>query len=674
MKLISRAPKAVKEPRVKLRLPAWAHWLSLPLAFASYLLLDVTLRYLFDGAATVPAAAFPPWLFSSMWALILVCIAALLPHLWRRIWLGVTFVIFALECVAHAALYKLTGTVFSFAALNYAGDGAKFFSFAYLNIHSTEWVWLAVCLVLMLLAILLSPKREKGARAPLLPALFIFAAALVILMEQRSLYIDVTRDYLTWDAERQDANYAESYSRVERTNDCFFVSGLYEFTFRSASAALFPSNLINKEEHSSLDAYYSEHAKTSDSPYAGVLRDDNLIIVLMESVDTWMLTPEYMPNLYEVMQEGVSFSNYYAPIYIAAATFNSEFSVNTGLAAPPVGVSNEAYTKYSFPYSLPHLFAQKGCAVNSFHVGSPDVYNRGLVHENLGFERYWSASDMGIKNMFLDSELVRAHDSYAPDGKFYSYLLTYSCHGPHNGEMWGAVEPHLAEADEAIDFDSIEFPNKLDREEYRYAVSQAMETDAFIGAFMEQLRADGRAENTTVIFLTDHYAKYMTDADFVMALKNAPNRDLLTRVPFIIWSAKLEPEVVDTPVSLIDVAPTVASLFDHDVDPRYYLGSDMFASDAGLVPFAEGHWFDGTVYYDGRDYYRVIVRSDEEDDERGEDEPLDAAAPPDLVLQKQGRPPAGAAEKTAEVEQRMSIAWRTFQSNYFAYLEEKTNS
>ena len=44
------------------------------------------------------------------------CIAALLPRLWRRIWLALTFLIFALECVAHAALYKLTGTFFSFAS------------------------------------------------------------------------------------------------------------------------------------------------------------------------------------------------------------------------------------------------------------------------------------------------------------------------------------------------------------------------------------------------------------------------------------------------------------------------------------------------------------------------------------------------------------------------------
>ena len=108
----------------KVRIPDWTGLVSLPLAFLSYLLLDVTLRYLFDGTGTAPASAFPPWLFTTMWALIFTCVAAFLPRLWRRIWLGVTFLFFAVECIAHAALYNLTGTFFSFASLSYAGDGA----------------------------------------------------------------------------------------------------------------------------------------------------------------------------------------------------------------------------------------------------------------------------------------------------------------------------------------------------------------------------------------------------------------------------------------------------------------------------------------------------------------------------------------------------------------------
>ena len=673
------APRDAQKRRLPIRLPAlrlpeWTRWLSLPLAFTAYLLLDVTLRYLFDGAGAVPASAAPPWLFTVSWAVILTCVAALLPRLWRRIWLGVTFLLFALMCVAHAALYKLTGTFFSFATMAYAEDGAKFFSFAYLNINPTEWIWLAVCLVLMVAAIVLAPDARPKRRIANLPCFLIVIALFAIMMEQRALYIDVTRDYLTWNAERSEADFAEAYSRIEHTNDCFSVTGLYEFTFRSAASTLFPTSKVNREEHAALDDYYAEHTKVSDSPYAGVLKDQNLIMILMESVDTWMVTQEYMPNLYALMQESVQFTDYYAPMYIAAATFNSEFAANTGLAAPPVGVSNEAYATFSFPYSLAHLFRSEGYTANSFHVGKPDVYNRGNVHDNFGFESYNSAKDMGVTNLFLDSQLVRAHEKYSPDEPFFSFILTYSVHGPHNGEMWGAIEPHWNEANEAIDFDSIDFPTDLDREEYKCAVSQAMETDAFIGKFMEQLEADGRAEDTTIVVLADHYAKYMTNAEFVMQLKNAPNRDLLTRVPFAIWSKKLEPQVVRTPVSVTDVAPTIASLFDLDVDLTYYTGNDMFSSNAGIVPFAEGHWISSTTYFDGRDYF-TVTRSATEDDEDDSAEAVEwPQAASDIELKKLTRVPDYAQKTTTAVMTRMNIAWRTFQSNYFAYLAESKKS
>jgi phosphoglycerol transferase MdoB-like AlkP superfamily enzyme len=229
--------------------------------------------------------------------------------------------------------------------------------------------------------------------------------------------------------------------------------------------------------------------------------------------------------------------------------------------------------------------------------------------------------------------------------------------------MWGAIEPHWNEANDAIDFESIDFPSKLDRDEYLCAIAQAMETDAFIGDFMEQLRADGKAENTAVVFLTDHYAKYMTDTEFVMSLKGAPNRDLLTRVPFVIWSEHLKPQVIDKAVSILDIMPTIASLFNLDVDLRYYLGNDMFASGAGLVNFVDGHWYDGTTYYDGGTYY-TVTKPDAK--EKGSDTAQGA-----LTLSPMHSVPDAIREQTSDAANRIHTAWRTFQSDYFAYLTQK---
>lgn len=75
-------------------------------------------------------------------------------------------------------------------------------------------------------------------------------------------------------------------------------------------------------------------SRRADTPMTGAFAGKNLIFIMMESMDDWLVTPEYMPNLYRLEQEGVYFRNYYAPIFLAAATFNSEFTANTGMIAP----------------------------------------------------------------------------------------------------------------------------------------------------------------------------------------------------------------------------------------------------------------------------------------------------------------------------------------------------
>ena len=54
-------------------------------------------------------------------------------------------------------------------------------------------------------------------------------------------------------------------------------------------------------------------------------------MVMLESIDTWLLTPEYMPNLYALQQQGTNFVHNYTPLFLSAGTFNTEFISQTGL-------------------------------------------------------------------------------------------------------------------------------------------------------------------------------------------------------------------------------------------------------------------------------------------------------------------------------------------------------
>lgn len=616
--------------------------LSLPLAFLSYFFLDFSLRWLYGSAGNIPLLAWQPLVFTALWALLLTCAAALMPRLGRRIFLSVTFVAFALLCVAHCVLYKLTGNVLSFADLAYAGDGAKFLSLTYLNIRKAEWASIAVCLVLMILSVCWTPATHYSVRRTVPAAVLIVGCAIGILCVHNSLYQDRNSEMMRWDVTLQGDTYCDYYSNFENANQCLMLTGVYQYTFRSMVTALAPDGQTGSpEEYAALDEYYAAYPKpAADGEMTGAFEGKNLILMMLESIDTWLVTPEYMPNLYALTQEGISFSNYYSPMFISAATFNAEFIANTGLLPPTSGIANDAYVNYTFPYSLAHLFENAGYTANSFHSANAAIYNRGAIHRNFGYEAYHNYEDMGMDDYMLDSQLICGYDQYVANEPFFSFLITYSGHGPYTEELSNISDPHLEQALAVIDYDTVPYKTEAQKSEYTLAVAHAMETDAFIGELMTQLRADGHAEDTAVVLFTDHYCKYISDTEFVMDIKGVANHDLLTNVPFVIWSADQPGRVEEKYVSTMDIAPTIVNLFGLDADLRYYMGDDMFGPNGGVVAMRDYHWYDGTTYYDGAEYHSA------------------AAAPGDM------------ADTTAAVRERLDIAWRTFRSNYFEHLEK----
>lgn len=84
-------------------------------------------------------------------------------------------------------------------------------------------------------------------------------------------------------------------------------------------------------------------------------------MVMVESLDTWMITEDYMPNLYALKQKSVYMEHFYTPLYLNAGTFSTEFTSQTGLIPPTEGVSTEAYAEFALPAALPQLFAAEGC-------------------------------------------------------------------------------------------------------------------------------------------------------------------------------------------------------------------------------------------------------------------------------------------------------------------------
>lgn len=581
-------------------------WLSLLPAFLAYFFLDFSLRLFYGAMSNVSLWAWQPLVFTLLWSGTMTAIAALLPRTGRRIFLLVTFVPFALLTIAHCVLYQLTGTCFSFADLAYAGDGARFVSEAYFHLKVGQWLSIAVCLALMLCAVIFTPPTHVGRRGGIAAAVLAAACAAGIFAVHttqmpRGGAVEHS-EYLAWDNAESHDTLADAYAEFTNANRCLMFSGLYQYTVRGAAVTLWPQTMADTERIAELDDYYASHPKeAADTPMTGAFAGKNLILIMMESVDDWLVTPEYMPNLYRLEQEGVDFRNYYAPIFLAAATFNSEFTANTGLIAPEYQVRNSYYSEHALPYSLPNLFRDAGYRARSFHAANPSIYNRGQIHLNFGYESYSDYGDLGMDDYMLDSQLLRGYDQIVSDEPFFSFIITYSGHGPYTTEQQNISEPHLDRARAVIDYSTVPYTTEAQKEEYTRAVAQAMETDAFIGGLRERLEADGHAEDTVLMLFTDHYCKYFSDTELIEAIKGTSDHNLLSNVPFVIWTEGITPQVYDKYVSTMDIAPTVVDLFSLDADLRYYIGNDMFGQDGGVVYFRNYAWYDGKTYDTGND-------------------------------------------------------------------------
>lgn len=619
-------------------------WLSLLLAFLAYFLLDFSLRLFYGSMSNVSLWAWQPLVFTLLWSGAMTAIAALLPRTGRRIFLLVTFVPFALLCVAHCVLYQLSGTCFSFADLAYAGDGARFVSASYFRLKAGEWISLAVCLALMLCAVIFTPQARPGRRGRITAAvLAVVCAAGIFTVHSLLLRADAAADrteYIAWDNAASSDTVTGVYTEFSNANRCLMLTGVYQDAVRGAAVTIWPQTTAADERIAELDDYYTSHPKqAADTPMTGAFQGKNLIFIMMESIDSWLVTPEYMPNLWQLEQDGLYFPNYYAPMFLSAGTFNAEFTANTGLVAPQSGVRNAFYAENDLPYSLANLFRAAGYRARSYHAANPSIYNRGEIHLNFGYESYNDYADLGMDDYALDSQLLRGYDQIVSDEPFFSFVITYSGHGPYTTEQQNIAEPHLERARAVIDYSAVPYTTEAQKEEYTRAVAQAMETDAFLGGLRERLEADGHAEDTVLVLFTDHYCKYFSDAELVEAIKGTSDHNMLSNVPFVIWTEGIQPQVSEKYVSTMDIAPTIVDLFSLDADPTYYIGSDMFGPDGGVVYFRDYAWYDGKTYDTGND----------------------ASINPAVLAMRE------------QVREQLDVSWDTFRYNYFAHWAKGKN-
>lgn len=574
-------------------------------AIFSLLIPDLQLRYLvwpkvYDEvfATVIPAAFTLGWI-----ALFLYSTLVLFPEKWGRIVYVVIGSFFILLSFAQYIYFGIFNQFFRLSSMGLAGEGGNYLSYALTYADAR----LIICTLLSILSLIITAIRWRrpdhtGKIAKGVTILPVLALVCLHIYMQPALFNESDQDWDSWRKPRV------VYSKFNDTNKCIDIVGIYHFVARDFYKTwIFNTNYAEKD-FKIVDEYIAERrALDTDNKYTGLMKGKNVIAVMLEGIDDWMITDKYTPVMKYMMSNGINFANHYAPVFGTGYTLGSEFCFNTGFYTPPSGVSAVNYALNKYPYTLPQLFANKGYSVNSFHYNHSEFYNRGLLHKNLGYEKYHSFQDYGMSeaDSQSDSKVLQVDGIYediVKNSPFFSFVITYSGHVPYTydaSKLLAVKENHPELIDESMNF------------EENACRLLARDTDDFFRQLLERLNSDSLLDDTVIVVYTDHYAYGYSDQGKLAQLNSAAGDDLMYRVPAFIYSPALEPVEISHPTHTADLLPTLINLFGLE-DSHCYVGSDVLNDNyEGFVYFGDSSWMDNTMYYVPSDQEIPSEMSDE---------------------------------------------------------------
>lgn len=555
-----------------------------------FILIDIFTRYKVEFYGLLKPV---PNIFTLLWISLILCICLFSKKKIGKIIYILFFILSLALYLVNNIYYSMTGVFFDFSMVLLASEGSEYLLDAIKNCDLSVYLFLIPIFITFVLAIKVYPKEEHKSYKGIIVTIFIF----ILLHSVTPVFLGKANEELTWSTWRNPRNI---YNSFNDNNKAIKVSGLYEYTVRNFYITFLKSDEgANQKDLDFLKEEYSKEKEVNKNKYTGKYKDNNLIIVQLEGLDSWLINKNDTPTLYSMMRNSINFTNHYSYYNGGGSTFNSEFAVNTGFITP-VSYTQNAYTfnKNSFPYSLAHLFKKQGYAVNAFHMNTKEYYSRGTNYKNWGYDNYYGLVDQNTykdNSYYLDRELLlneEFKEKMFGSEKFVDYIITYTNHMPFS--------PEKGNCKMLLDLDSKENENvSYDLTEEDCARRQAKETDYMMELLVKELKERELFDKTTIVVLTDHYLYTLSDKTILDKYKNTSN-NLINHTPFFIYTNNKDKKTIKTVTSQLNVLPTVLNLFGIDYNPNYYIGQDALSNNyQKLVFFSDYSWYDGNVYVDG---------------------------------------------------------------------------
>ncbi len=331
--------------------------------------------------------------------------------------------------------------------------------------------------------------------------------------------------------------------------------------------------------------YFKEENGTYKNKYSEYFKDKNLILFMAESFNSIAVNEELTPTLYELVNNGFVFNNFYSPLVLS--TIGGEYQELTGLY-PNIEMLSKVWRngKNSYEWGIGNRFKDMDYNTYAYHDNQYDFQNRNQYLKSIGLDNYlgcgngletridctvWPQSDVDMINSTVDD--------YINDDKFFVYYATVSGHMDYN------YGNYIANKNKS-------FVEEMDYslESKAYLATQ-IELDRALLNLIKRLKKSGKLDDTVIALVGDHYP-YALDMDNINEISDYERDDLflVNKSNFILWNSKMDKVKIDKVGSQIDVLPTLYNLFGVKYDSRLIIGKDILSDDEGLSIFNNMSW------------------------------------------------------------------------------------
>lgn len=416
--------------------------------------------------------------------------------------------------------------------------------------------------------------------------------------------------------------------------------GIYVYQFNDVITSLQPK--INSmfgydKANKSFKEYFEDKEGMKTNEYTNIFEGKNVIVIHAESMQANVINlkfndQEVTPTLNKLSSEGMFFSNFYSQVSVGTSS-DSELTFTTSLMPTQSGTAFVSYFDRKY-ISIPQLMKEKGYYTFSMHGNTADFWNRRTMHQNLGYERFYSKKDYKVTNEntiglgisdkeFFSQSTTKIEQIANRHNNWYGLLIMLTNHTPFSetdkyGKFEVNIKENITKEDGTVEEVIHPYMEGTKLGNYFKSVHYA---DSALGEFIEELDTKGLLDNTVLVIYGDHDARlpkseynrlynYDKTTDSLLDDKD-PNYkeydsyqyELGRKVPFIIWTkdmknTKLNIEIKNV-MGMYDVMPTLGNMFGFY--NKYALGNDIFnIKENNIVVFPNGNWVTNKMYYNSQ--------------------------------------------------------------------------